>query len=148
MKAIKPFLLVLLLALSAGCKKAQPVNPYYVSLVMNGVSKYTTNATATMSPLTSDLYTLYTTATFGAETLTFDFQPQLGVSKFQLDQAFADYNYGGSQFTAIHYVAYSGSVNVTSLTATTVSGTFSFQATSTQDTPGQAIDGAFTIKMQ
>jgi hypothetical protein len=148
MKTIKPFLLVLLLALSAGCKKAQTVNPYYVSLVMNGVSKYTTNATAYMTAPGGVLYTLYTTATFGAETLTLDFQPQLGVSYFQLDQAFADYNYGGSQFTAIHYVAYTGSVNVTSLTSTTVKGTFSFQATSTLDTPGQAVNGAFTIKMQ
>jgi len=147
---MKKFLPVLLLLVTCAialnsCKKSSttPTNAISISLKINGTAK------STSTPVTDYIvseHTLQIMGAFGTEGLSIMIQNvKVGTFDAAKDEAIMTYSTKPDyQYT---YIGTTGTVTVTSLTDTMVTGTFQFSGTDANGHMGTVTEGKFNCKL-
>jgi len=147
MKKFLPALFLLFICAVAlnSCKKSSttPSNAISISLKINGAAK------STSTPVTDYIVseqTLQIMGAFGTEGLSIMVMgPKVGTFDAAKDEAIMSYSTKADfQYT---YIASTGTVTITSLTDTMVTGTFQFSGTDPNGHVGTVTEGKFNCKL-
>jgi len=123
-------------------KKSNPAPAQSISLKFNGTAYSTTNLTAN----TSDNLTVISGEFVGQSVVLIDI-PNAKVGSFDIPSSGANVSFANGSGAQNVYTANTGNITVTSMTSTSIAGTFEFTGNNVGGSPATVTSGQFQVKL-